>query len=317
MKIAVIGATGLVGKKVIEQLKNKNVELILYASKKSKGKEINNIKIKELSRLSIKKVDFAIFSAGSAISKKYAPLFTKKGAIVIDNSSAFRKNSDIPLVVPEINGHLLATRPKIIANPNCSTIQLVLVLYHLSQLCKIKRVIVSTYQSASGAGEKGLFDLENKTTLKFPHVLTDELIPQIGSFSEDGYCEEEHKIMFETQKILGTDINITATTIRVPTHFCHGESVNIEFENNICIDDIKQKLAKSDGIVLIDDIHQDKYPLCKNAISTSKVFVGRIRKDNSSLNSINLWIVSDNLYKGASTNAIQIMNTIIGFGEKQ
>lgn len=311
MKVAIIGASGLVGKKLIEQLKDKDYELILYASKRSKGKEISGIKINTLSWLSIKKVDFAIFSAGSLISKKYAPLFAKKGAVVIDNSSAFRQDPSIPLVVPEINASSIQPCSKIIANPNCSTIQLVLILHHLSSLGKIKRVVVSTYQSASGAGEKGLFDLENKTMLKFPQVLYNDLIPQIGDFMPDGYNEEEHKIMTETQKILGENISICATAVRVPTMFCHGESVNIEFETPVSQDEILNKLSHAKGVVLVDNPQANTYPLCKNATKTSKVYVGRIRKDPSCKNAFNMWIVADNLYKGASTNAIQIMQHIL------
>lgn len=311
MKIAVIGATGLVGKKVIEQLKEKNFEIIAYATKKSKGKKVCGISVNTLTRLSIKKVDFAIFSAGSETSKKFAPLFAKKGAIVIDNSSAFRKNKDIPLVVPEINASSISESSKIIANPNCSTIQLVLVLFYLSKTSKIKRVIVSTFQSASGGGEKGIFDLENKTTLKFPHILSDDLLPQIGKFQDNLYSEEENKIMFETQKILDTNIDICSTCVRVPIHFCHGESVNVEFENEVDIELVKEKLETSNGIVLNDNPKENIYPLCKNAHGSTKIHVGRIRKDPSNKNAINLWIVSDNVLKGASTNAIQILEYLL------
>lgn len=311
MKIAVIGATGLVGKKIIEQLCDMDFEIFAYATKKSKGKKVCGVVVKNLTKLAVKKVDFAIFSAGSEVSKKYAPLFAKKGAIVIDNSSAFRKRKDIPLVVPEINQSSILETSKIIANPNCSTIQLVLVLFYLSKICKIKRVVVTTFQSASGGGEKGIFDLENGTTLKFPHILFDDLIPQIGDFQNNDYCEEENKIMFETQKILDTKINICATCIRVPIHFCHGESVNVEFEDEIDIDLVKEKLESSKGIVLSDAPQNGIYPLCKNAVGSSKIFVGRIRKDPSNKNAINLWIVSDNTMKGASTNTIQILEYLL------
>lgn len=311
MKIAVIGATGLVGKKIIEQIKDKNAEIIAYATKKSKGKEVCGIKVKELSKLTIKKVDFAIFSAGSQTSKKYAPLFAKKGAFVIDNSSAFRQEKDVPLVVPEINANTINNKTKIISNPNCSTIQLVLVLHYLSQICKIKRVVVSSFQSASGAGEKGIFDLENNTTQKFPHILSDELIPQIGTFLSNGYSEEENKIMTETNKILSSNIKLCATCVRVPIHFCHGESVNIEFEKDVKISEILNKLESANGIVVVDNIFANTYPLCKNATGTTKVYVGRIRKDPSCENTINLWIVADNVLKGASTNAVQILEHIL------
>lgn len=309
MKIAIVGATGLVGRKIIEQLDGKGHELFCYASKRSKGKEICGHKIIPLSILSVKKVDYAIFSAGSEISKKYAQKFINKGATVIDNSSAFRRIDNVPLVVPEINGEK-ASSSKLIANPNCSTIQVVLVLYYLSKIAKIKRVIVSTYQSASGAGEKGIYDLENKTTLKIPQILCDDLVPQIGNFLDNGYSEEEDKIMFETQKILGENIKISATAVRVPIHFCHGASVNVEFEENINLKTICEKLENSNGIVLLDNPISSTYPLCNIAKQTTKVYVGRIRRDFSVENGINFWVVADNLYKGASTNAIQIMNIL-------
>lgn len=317
MKIAIVGATGLVGKKIIEQLIGQNHELFFYASKRSKGKEIYGKKIKVLSALSVKKVDFAIFSAQSEISKKYAPMFAKKGAFVVDNSSAFRRDSNVPLVVPEINQNKITNKTKIIANPNCSTIQIVLVLFYLSQIAKIKRVIISTYQSASGAGEKGIFDLENQTTLKIAHTLKDDLVPQIGNFLENGYSEEEDKMIFEIQKILGEKINITATAVRVPIHFCHGASVNVEFEENFNLQAVFDKLKNAKGIVLCDNPNKNIYPLCKNATKSKYVFVGRIRRDFSVQNGLNFWVVADNLYKGASTNAIQIVQSIIENGEKK
>ncbi len=317
MKVAIVGATGLVGKKIFEQLKDKNIELVLYASKRSKGKEICGQKVKVLSILSVKKVDFAIFSAGSEISKKYAPIFAKRGAIVIDNSSAFRQDENIPLVVPEINFEKVSNKTKIIANPNCSTIQIVLVLFYLSQIAKIKRVVISTYQSASGAGEKGIFDLENETTLKIAQVLKDDLVPQIGSFSNNGYSEEENKMIFEIQKILGKKINITATAVRVPIHFCHGASVNVEFEEQFNLQDVFDKLENAKGVVLCDNLDKNIYPLCKNAVQSKNVFVGRIRRDFSVESGLNFWVVADNLYKGASTNAIQIMQEIINQGAKK
>lgn len=317
MKVAIVGATGLVGKKIFEQLKDKNIELVLYASKRSKGKEIFGHKVKVLSVLSVKKVDFAIFSAGSEIAKKYAPLFTKRGAVVIDNSSAFRQDENIPLVVPEINFEKVSHRTKIIANPNCSTIQIVLVLFYLSQIAKIKRVVISTYQSASGAGEKGIFDLENETTLKIAQILKDDLVPQIGNFANNGYSEEENKMIFEIQKILGKKINITATAVRVPIHFCHGASVNVEFEEQFNLQDVFDKLENAKGVVLCDNLDKNIYPLCKNAVQSKNVFVGRIRRDFSVESGLNFWVVADNLYKGASTNAIQIMQEIINQGAKK
>lgn len=317
MKVAIVGATGLVGKKIFEQLKDKNIELVLYASKRSKGKEICGQKVKVLSILSVKKVDFAIFSAGSEVSKKYAPIFAKRGAIVIDNSSAFRQDENIPLVVPEINFEKVSNKTKIIANPNCSTIQIVLVLFYLSQIAKIKRVVISTYQSASGAGEKGIFDLENETTLKIAQVLKDDLVAQIGNFANNGYSEEENKMIFEIQKILGKKINITATAVRVPIHFCHGASVNVEFEEQFNLQDVFDKLKNAKGVVLCDNLDKNIYPLCKNAVQSKNVFVGRIRRDFSVESGLNFWVVADNLYKGASTNAIQIMQEIINQGAKK
>ena len=317
MKVAIVGATGLVGKKIFEQLKDKNIELVLYASKRSKDKEICGQKVKVLSILSVKKVDFAIVSAGSEVSKKYAPIFAKRGAIIIDNSSAFRQDENIPLVVPEINFEKISNKTKIIANPNCSTIQIVLVLFYLSQIAKIKRVVISTYQSASGAGEKGIFDLENETTLKIAQVLKDDLVPQIGNFTNNGYSEEENKMIFEIQKILGKKINITATAVRVPIHFCHGASVNVEFEEQFNLQDVFDKLENAKGVVLCDNLDKNIYPLCKNAVQNKNVFVGRIRRDFSVESGLNFWVVADNLYKGASTNAIQIMQEIINQGAKK
>lgn len=308
MKVAVVGASGLVGRRVIKQLKEENAEIFGFASKKSNGQIIDGVKIKALNRLSIKKYDYAIFSAGSEVSKKYAKIFAKKGAIVIDNSNAFRRENSVPLVVPEINLDSVLKGDKIVANPNCSTIQIALPLFYINQICKIKRVIVSTYQSASGGGKKGLDDLDNKTTNKFPHILFDDLIPQIDIPLENGYTLEEDKIMFETKKILSLpDLKISATAVRVPIHYCHGASVFVEFEEDFNIEEIKKHLSSSKGIKLADDLESGVYPLAKMAKDTSLVFVGRIRRDLSVENGLSFWTVADNTMKGASSNAVQIL----------
>lgn len=308
MKVAIVGASGLVGRKVIKLLQNENVEMFGFASKKSDGLIVDNVKIKTLNKLNIKKYDYAIFSAGSEVSKKYAKYFAKKGAIVIDNSNAFRRDESVPLVVPEINLDTVLKENKIIANPNCSTIQIVLPLYYINQLYKIKKVIVSTYQSASGAGKKGIDDLDNKTTNKFPHILYDDLIPQIDTPLENGYTLEEDKIMFESKKILSNpSLKISATAVRVPIHYCHGASVFIEFEESFDIEKIKSHLSVSKAVKVLDDLENSVYPLAKIAKDTGFVFVGRIRKDQCFENGICFWTVADNTMKGAALNAVQIL----------
>lgn len=323
-KLAIVGATGLVGRTALKVLEEKNLpnfEYKLFCSKKSAGTKIrflsNDYIAEELTESSFDEgFDFAIFSAGAETSKKFSPIAVAKKCIVIDNSSAFRMDKDVPLVVPEVNPKDISWNKGIIANPNCSTIQAVVVLKPLDDKYNIKRIIYSTYQAVSGAGKKGLEDLLNKSKenelKKFPHQIYNNCIPHIDVFLADGYTKEEHKMINETRKILGKpNINITATAVRVPIENCHGESINIEFEKDFNIDDVKEILRNSPGVILYDDIKNNIYPIATVANGTDNVYVGRIRKDFSNENSLNLWCVADNIRKGAASNAIQIMEKMI------
>ena len=323
-KLAIVGATGLVGRtalKILEEKKFPNFEYKLFCSKKSAGTKVKFLG-KEYTAYELKEdsfdegFDFAIFSAGGKTSKKFAPIAASKGCIVIDNSSAFRMDKDVPLVVPEVNPQDIKLNHGIIANPNCSTIQAVVVLKPLDDKYKIKRIIYSTYQAVSGAGKNGLEDLKTKATgkdlKKFSHPIYNNCLPHIDIFEEDGYTKEEHKMINETRKILGRqDIAITATTVRVPVENCHGESINIEFENDFNLDDVVNLLKNSPGVIVQDDVSQNIYPLATEVNGHDEVFVGRIRRDFSNPNSLNLWVVADNIRKGAATNAIQIMEKLI------
>ena len=323
-KLAIVGATGLVGRTALKILEEKNLpnfEYKLFCSKKSAG----NISkffgkdyiAEELTENSFDEgFDFAIFSAGGDTSKKFAPIAASKGCIVIDNSSAFRMDPDVPLVVPEVNPDDIKSNHGIIANPNCSTIQAVVALKPLDDKYKIKRIVYSTYQAVSGAGKNGLEDLLNKSSgddlKKFPHSIYNNCLPHIDIFMEDGYTKEEHKMIDETRKILGRqDIKITATTVRVPVENCHGESINIEFENDFDLETVKSILKNSKGIKLCDEPQNNFYPLATMANGTDDVYVGRLRRDYSQPNSLNMWCVADNIRKGAASNAIQIMEEII------
>ncbi|MBP3801699.1 MAG: aspartate-semialdehyde dehydrogenase [Clostridia bacterium] len=316
IKIAIVGATGLVGRtilKVLEEKNFKNVEYTLFASEKSEGKKIEflgkNYIICKLEENSFdNKFDFAIFSAGAKTALKYAPIAVSRGCTVIDNSSAFRMDKSIPLVVPEVNKEKIFENNGIISNPNCSTIQAVVPLKILDDKYKIKRIVYSTYQAVSGAGKKGLEDLEQKENGLF----YDNCVPQIDVFLDDGYTKEEHKMINETRKILdNSSLPITATTVRVPVTNCHSEAINVEFENQIDVYEIKQILQNSEGIILADDIENNIYPLARKANGYNEVFVGRIRRDYSVKNGINMWVVADNLRKGAATNAIQILEVLL------
>ena len=260
--------------------------------------------------------DFAVFSAGSDTAKKFAPIAASKGCIVVDNSSAFRMDFDVPLVVPEVNPEDIFTHHGIIANPNCSTIQAVVALKPLDVKYKIKRIIYSTYQAVSGAGQKGVDDLENTLNglepKKFPYSIANNCLPHIDVFNEDGYTKEEIKMINETRKILHRpDLKITATTVRVPVINSHSESINIEFENDFDLDELKNLLKNSPGIVLQDDIKNNIYPLATLATGSDDVFVGRIRRDDSVPFGINMWVVADNIRKGAASNAIQIVEKLM------
>lgn len=326
-KLAIVGATGLVGRtilKILEEKKLKNVEYTLFSSSKSAGTELKfmgkNYIVQELKDDSFDKhFDFAIFSAGSETAKKFAPIASSKNCIVIDNSSAFRMDDEIPLIVPEVNFDDINNHKNIIANPNCSTIQAVVVLKPLDDKFKIKRIVYSTYQAVSGAGKLGLEDLENgrnfssKPLIKFSHPIYDNCLPQIDVFLINGYTKEEMKIVNETRKILGhPNLPITATCVRVPVTNCHGESINIEFEKEFSIDEITNTLKSSPEIIILDNIKNEEYPFNTIVNGHDEVFVGRIRKDFSKKNSINLWVVADNLRKGAGSNAVQIVEKLIG-----
>jgi aspartate-semialdehyde dehydrogenase len=324
MKICVVGATGLVGGemvKVLEEHDLGNHEFYPVASERSvglpvrfKGKDYPVIGLQEAVDT---KCQVAIFSAGAEVSRQWAPKFAAAGTTVIDNSSAWRKDPSIPLIVPEINAHILTATDKIIANPNCSTIQMVLTLAPLHRKFKIKRVVVSTYQSVTGSGAKGYIQLENErkgieTPLFFPHHIDLNLIPEAGTFSGEDYTTEEIKLGFETCKIIGDDnIKVTATCVRVPVYGGHSEAVNVEFEMPYEVEEVREILAKEPGIIVQDDPSHSFYPMPMNARSHDEVFVGRIRRDYSIPNGLNLWIVSDNLRKGAATNAVQIAGYLI------
>ena len=323
-KIAIVGATGVVGRTVLKVLEEKsfyNCSYVLFSSKKSAGNKIEflgqNYIIQELTETSFTniKFDFAIFCAGGKVSEKYASIAASTGCIVIDNSSVFRMNEKVPLVVPEVNPEKISENTGIIANPNCSTIQAVVALKPLDDKYSIKRIVYSTYQAVSGAGMAGIEDLENGIKgiepQKFPYPIFNNCIPQIDDFTSDGYTKEEYKMINETRKILNKpNLPITATTVRVPVKNCHSESINVEFEKDFDIYDIKILLQNSPGIILIDDIERGYYPICTKADGNDEVFVGRIRRDFSVKNGINLWVVADNLRKGAATNAVQILEKL-------
>lgn len=323
-KLAIVGATGLVGRtalKVLEEKNFPNFEYKLFCSKKSAGTKVKFMGkeyiANELTENSFDEgFNFAIFSAGGETSKKFAPIAASKGCIVIDNSSAFRMDRNVPLVVPEVNPDDIFWNTGIIANPNCSTIQAVVALKPLDDKYKIKRIIYSTYQAVSGAGVNALEDLHSQASYnnlkKFSHPIYNNCLPHIDVFMDDGYTKEEHKMINETKKILGNEnLKITATTVRVPIENCHGESINIEFEKDFNLDDVKQLLKNSKGIVLYDDITKDIYPIATVANGTDNVYVGRLRRDFSQPNTLNMWCVADNIRKGAASNAIQIMQKII------
>lgn len=318
MKIAIVGATGLVGETILKILDEKgytkNNEILLYTSSKSSGLLITiNQKTYITRELTIENIDktisFAIFSAGSSVSTKWAKEFVKNGAFVIDNSSAFRRYKNIPLVIPEINASLVTPSTKIIANPNCSTILLALPIYYLLKSFKIKRIVVSTYQAVSGAGRTALKDLSNNTNNKLSYKIQNNLIPQIDKFLKNGSTFEEDKISFEVKKILNdNNIKISATAVRVPIQNCHSESVNIEFENKVTINQIKNILSKIEGVKYLEN---NQLPMPLTSKNQDEIFIGRVRKDSSQKNSFNMFLCFDNLRKGAALNAIQIMDFII------
>ena len=323
-KLAIVGATGLVGRtalKVLEEKKLPISEYELFASKKSAGGTVKflgkDYVVKELDEHSFDSgFDFAIFSAGGDVSKKFAPIAASKGCIVVDNSSAFRMDDNVPLVVPEVNPEDIKNNHGIIANPNCSTIQAVVPLKPLDEKYKIKRIIYSTYQAVSGAGKNGIDDLKNTLNglepKKFPYSIANNCLPHIDVFLENGYSKEELKMINETRKILHRpDLKVTATTVRVPVLNSHSESINVEFENNFDLNELKELLSNSPGIIVQDNPSANIYPLATNASGSDKVFVGRIRRDESIPFGINMWVVADNVRKGAASNAIQIVEKLM------
>ena len=328
--VAVVGATGMVGTKFLQVLAEKKLPVdnyYLFASAKSAGKKVeflgNEYTIIELTEENIvdKKIDYALFSAGGGVSKEYAPIFASHGAVVIDNSSQWRTDPNVPLVVPEVNAEAAKNHHGIIANPNCSTIQAMLPLKALHDKYKIKRIVYSTYQAVSGAGVAGYNDLVTQAkegeTKKFPYPIFGNVIPQIDVFLPDGYTKEEEKMIFETKKILNDyDLKVTATTVRVPVRHGHSESINIEFFNPCTLEGIKDAIRNMKDVVLVDDIEKGLYPMPIYAEDKDEVFVGRVRIDPTVESGCNIWVVADNIRKGAATNAVQIMEYLMAENEK-
>jgi aspartate-semialdehyde dehydrogenase len=324
MKIAVVGATGMVGRAMIKVLEERNfpvTEFIPAASAKSVGKEIifkgKPVRVVSVMEAVEAKPDFAIFSAGGATSKEWAPAFAENGTVVIDNSAAWRMEAGIPLVVPEINAGAIKKGDRIIANPNCSTIQMVMALAPLHKAYKIKRVVVATYQSVTGTGVKAVTQMENerqgiKGEMAYPHPIDMNCFPFGGTFLPSGYTTEEQKLSDETRKILGDQtIQVTATVVRIPVVGGHSEAINVEFEKEYDLDDVKNLLNHFPGIVIYDNPAEHKYPMPILAHNRDEVFVGRLRRDFSKEKCLNLWVVSDNIRKGAATNAIQIAEYMV------
>jgi len=328
--IAVAGATGAVGNQMIRCLEEVNFpvrSVKFLASSRSVGRSLrfkgDLIQVEELKEDSFKGVDIALFSAGGGTSQRFAPLAAKDGCVVVDNSSAWRMDPEVPLVVPEVNPHAIAqyTQKGIIANPNCSTIQMVVVLYPIHKKYRIKRIVVSTYQAVSGTGKKAIDELFDQTraminfldfeTRVYPHRIAFNCLPHIDIFLDNGYTKEEMKMVNETRKIMEDDaIAVTATTVRVPVFFGHSESVNIETEGPVVADDVKALLQNAPGVKVMDDPGKNLYPLATDAAGQDLTLVGRIRQDESIANGINMWIVADNIRKGAATNAVQIARAL-------
>ena len=319
VNLAVVGATGMVGRTFLKVLKERNFpinNLYLMASKRSAGTTLEydgkQYVVEELTEHSFDKpIDIALFSAGGSTSEKFAPIAASQGVIVVDNSAQWRQDPKVPLVVPECNPEDISWNSGIIANPNCSTIQAVAVLKPLDDKYKIKRVVYSTYQAVSGAGVAGWKDLEDglkgEAPKKFPHPIAGNCLPHIDVFMDNGYTKEEMKMIWETRKILhDPDLKVTATTVRDPVFNSHSESINVEFENPVDVEEVKKILSEAPGVVVVDDPAHDSYPLALDGAATDDVYVGRIRRDESVDNGINLWAVADNIRKGAATNAVQI-----------
>ena len=321
--VGVVGATGLVGSEMVKRLEERNldIEVRLFASAKSAGKKVSykgqELTVAELTEENIKGCDYLLFAAGGAISKKYAPIAVQNGSIAIDNSSEFRMDPEVPLVVPEINAEAIKAHKGIIANPNCSTIQSVVALYPIFQKYGIKRIVYSTYQSVSGTGIGGLEDLDRTQTggsnEVYPHKIANNMLPHIDVFLDNGYTKEEVKMINETQKIFDKEIRITATAVRVPARFSHCVSINVETEKPFALEEVFALYRTTDmgGIVLQDDVKNNVYPMPILAEGKDEVFVGRIRRDFSVDNGLNIWCAADNIRKGASTNAVQILEQLL------
>ncbi len=327
--VAVAGATGAVGREMVEILEERKFplsELIPLASERSEGERVEfrgkNVIVQRLTKDSFKEVDIALFSAGSERSLEFVPAAVKSGAVVIDNSSAFRMDPNVPLVVPEVNARAIAKHSGIIANPNCSTIGMVVALKPIHDVAKIKRIVVTTFQSVSGTGKKAMDELAQQTvallnfkdveTKVYPHQIAFNCLPHIDSFLDNGYTKEEMKMVNETKKIMEDDsIRVTATTVRVPVFRCHSESINIETEKKITADEARAILSTAPGVIVYDDPKKNLYPLAIDVAGKDETYVGRIREDESIPNGINMWIVSDNLRKGAALNAVQIAEYLI------
>ncbi len=325
VNIAIVGATGMVGRtflKVLEERDFPYEKIYCYASKRSAGMKVKckgeDIIVEELTESSFDRdIDIALFSAGGATSEKYAPIAASKGVIVIDNSSHFRMHDEVPLVVPEVNPEAIWQHKNIIANPNCSTIQAMVALKPLQDQYGLDRVVISTYQAVSGSGVKGVTDLEeglkgSTETLAYPHPIANNCLPHIDVFMDNGYTKEEMKMIDETKKILNdAELKVTATAVRVPLYDCHSEALNVQLSKEFKIEDIFKLYEAYDGIILQDDVSNNVYPLATTAKGTDDVYIGRIRRDFSIDNGINIWVVADNIRKGAASNAIQIAEVLI------
>ena len=320
LNVAVVGATGLVGSKIIEILEERNFPVNNFyplASKKSAGKKIRfkekEYQVSELTEDSFNQdIDIALFAAGGSVSEKYVPIAVSKGIRVVDNSSYFRLDKDVPLIIPEVNKASITKDNYLIANPNCSTIQSVLAIKPIYDRYGIKRIVFNTYQAVSGGGQKALDDLYNRTNNNWKYKIHNNVLAQIDDFLENGYTKEEMKMINETHKILANDdINITATAVRVPVENSHGVSINLELDSPYELADIRQSLSEYEGIKLVDDIDKEIYPIPTQATGKDEVYIGRIRRDYSIENGLNLWVVADNVRKGAATNAVEIAEVLL------
>ncbi|WP_010252122.1 aspartate-semialdehyde dehydrogenase [Acetivibrio cellulolyticus] len=329
INLAVVGATGMVGRTFIKVLEERNLpieNIYFFSSSRSAGSKITfngkEYTVEELTETSFDRgIDIALFSAGGSTSEKFSPIAASKGCVVVDNSSQWRMDPAVPLVVPEVNPQDIAWHKGIIANPNCSTIQAVVALKPLHDKYKIKRIVYSTYQAVSGAGMKGYSDLENglkgEAPKKFPHPIAGNCLPHIDVFLPNGYTKEEEKMVNETRKILGDqNLRVTATTVRVPVYNGHSESINVEFEKQFDLDELKEALKNAPGLIVEDDPQNNVYPMALSASGKDETFVGRIRRDESVESGVNLWVVADNIRKGAATNAVQIAQELIKMWNK-